>query len=92
MTPTVYPWTPDNGDGTYRNPVIHADYSDPDVIRHGEDFWMVSSSFNCTPGIPVLHSKNLVNWRLVNHAATPRRQLPRRACRLRHFRPGHSFP
>lgn len=68
-----YPWTPDNGDGSYTNPVIHADYSDPDVIRHGDDFWMVSSSFNCTPGLPVLHSKDLVNWRLVNHAI---RQVP----------------
>ena len=73
MTPCPYPWTPDNGDGTYRNPIIHADYSDPDVIRHGDDFWMISSSFNCTPGIPVLHSKDLVNWRLVNHAVP---QLP----------------
>ena len=68
-----YPWCPDNGDGTYSNPVIHADYSDPDVIRHGEDFWMVSSSFNCTPGLPILHSRDLVNWRLANHAI---RQVP----------------
>ena len=64
----TYPWIPDQGDGTYRNPVIHADYSDPDVIRHGDDFWMVASSFNCTPGLPILHSRDLVNWRLVNHA------------------------
>ncbi len=66
--PCVYPWMPDNGDGTYTNPVICADYSDPDVIRHGDDFWMTASSFNCTPGLPILHSKDLVNWRLVNHA------------------------
>jgi beta-xylosidase len=64
----AYPWVPDAGDGTYRNPVIHADYSDPDVIRHGEDFWLVASSFNCTPGLPILHSRDLVNWTLVNHA------------------------
>ncbi len=63
-----YPWTPDCGDGTYRNPVIYADYSDPDVIRHGDDFWMTTSSFNCTPGLPILHSRDLVNWALVNHA------------------------
>lgn len=67
-SPFPYPWHPDNGDGTYSNPVIHADYSDPDVIRHGEDYWMVASSFNCTPGLPILHSKDLVNWTLVNHA------------------------
>jgi len=64
----MYPWNPDNGDGTYSNPVIHADYSDPDVIRHGDDFWMVASSFNCAPGLPILHSNDMVNWQLVNHA------------------------
>ena len=64
----TYPWIPDAGDGTYRNPVIHADYSDPDAIRHGDDFWLVASSFNCTPGLPILHSRDLVNWTLVNHA------------------------
>lgn len=60
-------WNPDNGDGTYRNPIIHADYSDPDVIRVGDDYWMVASSFTCMPGIPLLHSKDLVNWKIVNH-------------------------
>lgn len=63
-----YPWVPDQGDGTYRNPVLHADYSDPDAIRVGEDYYLVASSFNCTPGLPILHSRDLVNWRLVNHA------------------------
>ncbi len=61
-------WVADNGDGTYTNPILHADYSDPDVIRVGEDYYMVSSSFNCAPGIPILHSKDLVNWKLINHA------------------------
>lgn len=61
------PWIPDPGDGTYRNPVIFADYSDPDVVRAGDDYYMVSSSFNCVPGIPVLHSRDLVNWEIVNH-------------------------
>ena len=51
----------------YTNPVIQADYSDPDVIRVGDDFFMVASSFNHVPGVPVLHSKNLVQWRLVNY-------------------------
>ncbi len=51
----------------YSNPVLQADYSDPDVIRVGEDFFMVASSFNHVPGVPVLHSKNLVEWRLVNY-------------------------
>jgi len=64
----AFPWTPDQGDGTYRNPIIYADYSDPDVIRVGDDFYMVSSSFNCTPGLPLLHSRDLVNWTIIGHA------------------------
>ena len=64
----LYPWTSDCGDGNYRNPILYADYSDPDVVRHGDDFWMTASSFNCTPGLPILHSTDLVNWTLVNHA------------------------
>ena len=61
-------WTADNGDGTYSNPIIHADYSDPDVVRVGSDYYMTASSFNCTPGLPILHSKDLVNWSLINYA------------------------
>ena len=60
-------WLPDNSDGTYTNPIIHADYSDPDVIRVNDDYYMVASSFTCAPGIPVLHSKDLVNWTIINH-------------------------
>lgn len=63
-------WIPDNGDGTYKNPIIHADYSDPDLIRVGDDFYMTSSSFNCVPGLPVLHSKDLINWRIIGHGLT----------------------
>lgn len=51
----------------YTNPVILSDYSDPDVIRVGGDFYMVASSFNHVPGVPVLHSKNLVEWELINY-------------------------
>jgi beta-xylosidase len=64
----VYPWQPDCGDGTYRNPVLYTDYSDPDVVRVGDDFYLIASSFNCTPGLPILHSKDLVNWTLIGHA------------------------
>jgi beta-xylosidase len=64
----AYPWLPDQGDGTYRNPIICADYSDPDVMRDGDRFYLVASSFNCTPGLPILESSDLVNWRIVNHA------------------------
>ncbi len=45
-------WVADNGDGTYKNPILHADYSDPDVVRVGEDFYMVASSFNARPACP----------------------------------------
>jgi hypothetical protein len=62
------PWVADQGDGTYRNPVLHADYSDPDAIRVGDDYWMTASSFGHVPGLPILHSRDLVNWTLVNHA------------------------
>ncbi|EOS01152.1 hypothetical protein C799_03006 [Bacteroides thetaiotaomicron dnLKV9] len=61
-------WVADNGNGTYTNPVIDADYSDPDICRAGDDYYMTASSFNCTPGLPILHSKDLVNWTIVGHA------------------------
>jgi len=67
-------WVSDLGNGMYRNPIIHADYSDPDVCRVGDDFWMTASSFNVSPGLPILHSRDLVNWSLVNHALP--RQIP----------------
>ena len=69
-------WSPDNGDGTYTNPVINADYSDPDVCV-GEslplpskgggatDYYMTASSFQCIPGLPILHSTDLVNWKII---------------------------
>ncbi len=60
-------WNPDNGDGTYNNPVIYADYSDPDVIRVKNDFYMVASSFSQFPGLPVLHSDDLINWKIIGH-------------------------
>lgn len=55
-------------EGSYKNPIIHADYSDPDVIRVGDDYYLVASSFNCVPGLPILHSKDLVNWSIIAHA------------------------
>ncbi|MBR7018957.1 MAG: glycoside hydrolase 43 family protein [Prevotella sp.] len=61
-------WSPDNGDGTYTNPVINADYSDPDVCVVGEDYYLTASSFQCTPGLPILHSRDLVNWEIIGYA------------------------
>jgi len=61
-------WMADQGNGTYKNPVINADYSDPDAIRVRDDFYLIASSFEAIPGLPVLHSKDLVNWSIVGHA------------------------
>ena len=63
-------WCPDKGDGTYTNPVINADYSDPDVCvgPSGEDYYLTASSFQCIPGLPILHSRDLVNWQIVGYA------------------------
>jgi hypothetical protein len=55
-------------DDTYHNPILPADFSDPDVIRVGDDFYLVASSFSRVPGLPVLHSRDLVHWRLAGHA------------------------
>ncbi len=52
----------------YTNPILHMDYSDPDVCRVGEDYYMTASSFNCFPGLPILHSRDLVHWKLVGAA------------------------
>ena len=60
-------WNSDLGDGNYRNPILYADYSDPDAIRVGEDYFMIASSFSNAPGLPLLHSKDLVNWKVVNY-------------------------
>ncbi len=58
----------DQGDGTYRNPVLPADYSDIDCIRVGSDYYAISSTFQYSPGMVILHSKDLVNWTIAGHA------------------------
>ncbi len=57
----------DNGDGTFSNPVIWADCPDPDVIRVGDDFYFVSTTMHLMPGIPIMHSKDLVNWEIISY-------------------------
>lgn len=77
-------WIADQGDGTYKNPILYADYSDPDVIRVGEDYFMTASSFCNAPGLPLLHSKDLVNWKVVNYilpkVPTDRYEKPIHGC------------
>lgn len=60
----------DQGDSTYRNPVIAADYSDPDPLRVGEDYYLAVSTFESCPGVSILHSKDLVNWSSIGAALT----------------------
>ncbi len=60
-------WQSDLGNGFYKNPVLFSDYSDPDVIRVDSKFYLVSSSFHYMPGIPVLASEDLVNWKIIGH-------------------------
>jgi beta-xylosidase len=67
-------WVSDLGNGQYKNPVLDADYSDPDACRVGNDFYMIASSFDAVPGLPILHSKDLVNWTIIGHAL--KRQPP----------------
>ncbi len=61
-------WKADLGDGRYRNPILCTDYSDPDVIRVGDVFYMTASSFQYTPGLPILKSRDLIHWDLVSYA------------------------
>ncbi|MDN8588659.1 glycoside hydrolase 43 family protein [Paenibacillus sp. 11B] len=60
-------WLADLGNGRYQNPILHTDYADPDVIRVESDFYMVASSFCSSPGIPILHSKDLIHWTIINY-------------------------
>lgn len=61
-------WTPDNGNGTFTNPIMWGDWPDPDIIRVGDDFYMVSTSMHYVPGCPIATSKDLVNWRMAGYA------------------------
>lgn len=63
-------WNPNLPGGRYKNPIINADYSDPDACRVGNDYYLTSSSFDCFPGLQILHSTDLVNWEIVGAALT----------------------
>lgn len=67
-THTQSPWQAHLGNGEYKNPILHADYSDPDVVAVNGDYYMTASNFNSAPGLPILHSTDLVNWRIINYA------------------------
>ena len=59
--------TSDNGDNTFTNPLINLDFPDPDIIRVGDDYYMASSTFTTFPGVPIAHSKDLVNWEIIGY-------------------------
>lgn len=63
-------WTADNGNGTFTNPVFYDEFSDPDMIRVGDDYYLTGTTMHAMPGLPVLHSKDLVNWEFMSYAAT----------------------
>jgi xylan 1,4-beta-xylosidase len=60
-------WTPDNGNGTFTNPLFYDEFSDPDLIRVGNDFYLTGTTMHTMPGLPMLHSQDLVNWELLGY-------------------------
>lgn len=75
--PAAHVWTADNGDGTFKNPLLWGDWADPDFIRVGDDFYFVSTSMQYVPGCPILHSKDLVNWEMAGYAVDKYDEDPR---------------
>ena len=71
-------WSADLKNGEYKNPILHTDYSDPDVIAVNGEFYMIASSFTYLPGVPLLHSRDLVNWEPVSYTHLPRISCGRR--------------
>jgi beta-xylosidase len=61
-------WAADNGNGTYSNPLFYDEFSDPDIIRVGSDYYLTGTTMHTMPGLPVMHSKDLVNWTLLGYA------------------------
>lgn len=61
-------WTPDNGNGTFTNPIFYDEFSDPDLIRVGDYFYMTGTTMHTMPGLPILRSKDLVNWEFLTYA------------------------
>ena len=65
-----------NAPVTYTNPVIPGFYSDPSVCRVGDDYYLITSTFEYFPGVPIFHSKDLVHWEQIGHCIHRREQLP----------------
>ena len=65
---TAQTWIADNGNGTFTNPLFFDEFSDPDLIRVGADFYLTGTTMHSMPGLPVLHSRDLVNWTFLSYA------------------------
>src|SRR6476620_2118098 len=63
-------WTADNGNGTFSNPLFYDEFSDPDLIRVGDDYYLTGTTMHAMPGLPVLHSRDLVNWEFMSYAVS----------------------
>ncbi|MGC4074894.1 MAG: glycoside hydrolase 43 family protein [Nibricoccus sp.] len=61
-------WTADNGNGTFTNPLFYDEVSDPDIIRVGEDYYLAGTTMHAVPGVVILHSRDLVNWKFLSYA------------------------
>lgn len=61
-------WAADNGNGTYSNPLFYDEFSDPDMIRVGADYYLTGTTMHAMPGLPILHSRDLVNWKVLGYA------------------------
>ena len=70
-------WSPDNGDGSFTNPIMWGDWPDPDIIRVDDDFYFVSTSMHYVPGCPIARSRDLVNWEMVGYAVDRYDEDPR---------------
>lgn len=68
QNPARRTWTSDNGNGTYSNPLFYDEFSDPDLIRVGEDYYLTGTTMHAMPGLPILHSRDLVNWKHLGYA------------------------
>ena len=60
-------WTADNGNGTYTNPLFYDEFSDPDILRVGDDYYLAGTTMHAVPGLVILHSKDLVNWENISY-------------------------
>ena len=68
FTTETIPRTADNGNGTFTNPLFYEEFSDPDMIRVGDDYYLTGTTMHSMPGLPILHSRDLVNWEFLCYA------------------------